>query len=348
MKRVVAFLNDNFNNIFDTFNDNIQKTCGMDLSTVILIAIAVILAVYIFKVYNDKRQVMDPIVLPNDKKYQCNCTREAEDAFEEGYDTGYVDGVNLTENMQPAEGKETFYDYEDEYIEEEDVVYDDAENEEDDNDYEEDYGARKYQEKTGSKFVKKVGGECPNLTTEVTTGGKWKGKCKKTASWYTVYRGEKDGKKFTCTGGRVSDGRGGCACDDGAGKVWNGNTKKCNCDKGKGLTWNKRVKKCVWSDGKSVETTGCPYGQKKNSSGKCECDTGKGFVWDGMRSRCVLRDTSKNTWDGACARFQVKKDGRCVCDTKNGLMWSRERGDCICNESAGWTWNPNSGKCQKK
>jgi hypothetical protein len=152
---------------------------------------------------------------------KCDCS----DAIEEGYDMGYIDGFNLTSVETPDDtmgAKETFYDYE--------------------NDDGDGHG-KKYQQRTGSKFVSPVGGQCPRYTTMVKSG-KWKGKCQRSMDWYKVYRGQSsDGKLFTCQGGRVAskDGKS-CVCDASGGKVWNGS--KCVCDKSKGLKWDSKTRRC--------------------------------------------------------------------------------------------------------
>jgi hypothetical protein len=156
-----------------------------------------------------------------------------------------------------------------------------------------DDGGKKYQEKTGSKFVRPSGGVCPKETTMVPSG-KWKGWCQRSMNWYQKYRGKdtKSGKLFTCTGGRVAVGNT-CICGDG--KIWKNG--KCVCDSSKGLKWNNSQKRCMTGGGSSggskssssgggSSSSGCKPGQiRRASDGKCVCDSSKGLKWDG--SKCA-------------------------------------------------------------
>lgn len=146
---------------------------------------------------------------------KCDCASE----IDEGYDMGYADAMNSA-----ACSRETFYDYED-------------------------TTAKKYQQRTGSKFVSSVGGQCPPRTKMVKSG-KWKGKCERDWSWYQVYRGkDTTGKLFTCTGGRIAkDGK--CMCDATGGKVMKGS--KCVCDKSKGFKWDSKTRRCRTGGGKTA------------------------------------------------------------------------------------------------
>jgi len=158
-----------------------------------------------------------------------------------------------------------------------------------------DDGGKKYQEKTGSKFVRPSGGVCPNETTMVPSG-KWKGWCQRSMNWYQKYRGKdtKSGKLFTCTGGRVAVGNT-CICGDG--KIWKNG--KCVCDSSRGLKWNNSQKRCTTGGGSSGSkspskspskntsgggSSGCKPGQvRRASDNKCVCASGT--KWNG--SKCA-------------------------------------------------------------
>ena len=154
-----------------------------------------------------------------------------------------------------------------------------------------DDGGKKYQEKTGSKFVRPSGGVCPNETTMVPSG-KWKGWCQRSMNWYQKYRGKdtKSGKLFTCTGGRVAVVNT-CICGDN--KVWKNG--KCVCDSSRGLKWNNSQKKCTAGGGSSGSkspskntsgggSSGCKPGQvRRASDNKCVCASGT--KWNG--SKCA-------------------------------------------------------------
>ncbi|AGE49206.1 hypothetical protein ATCVBr0604L_558L [Acanthocystis turfacea Chlorella virus Br0604L] len=145
----------------------------------------------------------------------CDCSNK----IDEAYDIGYADGFNLTTMAEDDDGTmETFYDYEESSAGK----------------------GKKYQKSTGSPIVKPVGGLCPKATKEITSG-KNKGKCQRTGDWYKTYRGtDEKGKAFTCTGGRVSNGKQ-CVCDESSGKQWNG--KKCMCTSD--YNWDSKRKRCI-------------------------------------------------------------------------------------------------------
>ena len=230
---------------------------------VILIAAVIALAVFWF-VTKDGESCPPPP--------KCDCS----DNVDESYYIGYIDGINGTVEEEEIVKKEPFYDYE----------------------YQE--GSKKYQDKTGSKFVKPVGGQCPQHTKKVTYG-KHKGKCQRQYSWYDTYRGtDKNGKLFTCTGGRVAK-NGYCVCDEASGKVWNGS--KCTCNSAKGMKWDSKTRRC------RSKTTG----QSAESQKHQEAEKKK------------------------CPRFQKWKDGKCQCDYANGLWWNGK--DCVCDTGKGFVWN---------
>ncbi|AGE59461.1 hypothetical protein ATCVOR07043_557L [Acanthocystis turfacea Chlorella virus OR0704.3] len=151
--------------------------------------------------------------VPVDTRSTCDCSNQ----IEESYDLGYADGFNLTTIAEDEDDTmETFYDYE----------YDKK--------------GKKTEAKTGGSVVKAVGGLCPNKTQPITSGNN-KGKCQRTGDWYKTYRGTNEkGKAFTCTGGRVSNGKA-CVCDESSGKKWNGS--KCMCTSG--FSWDKKSKQCI-------------------------------------------------------------------------------------------------------
>ncbi|AGE49174.1 hypothetical protein ATCVBr0604L_473L [Acanthocystis turfacea Chlorella virus Br0604L] len=160
----------------------------------------------------------------------CDCSNK----IDEAYDLGYSDGSNLTTIADEDDNAvETFYDYETSK----------KKSKKDENTAGK---GKKYQKSTGSPIVKQVGGLCPKDTQEITSG-KNKGKCQRTGDWYKTYRGvDEKGRAFTCTGGRVSNGKQ-CVCDTNAGYQWNGS-------------------KCVKKDG-----TKCPSGQYfDNYTAKCK------------------------------------------------------------------------------
>jgi len=222
-------------------------------------------------------------------KCVCQATKESVD---EGYDIGFIDGINAVDD-DDDDDKETFYDYE----------YD--------------KGGKKYQKRTGSKFVKKVGGQCPAHTKEVKKSGKWKGKCEKQMSWYKEYRGQDSkGKSFTCTGGRVAK-NGNCVCDGNQGKTWNGS--KCVCDKSRGLKWDSKTKRCRNKhDGRTASTPVLKYKPKPKP---------------------VSKPASQS-----CPRFQKWNGSKCECDYSQGVAWNGK--DCVCDTSKGFEWNGT--KCVNK
>ncbi|AGE48490.1 hypothetical protein PBCVAN69C_430L [Paramecium bursaria Chlorella virus AN69C] len=228
------------------------------------------------------------------KDTKCVCP-SVEEAIEEGYEIGLADGINAVDD-DDTDVTETFYDYE----------YD--------------KGGKKYEEKTGSKFVKKVGGQCPPRTKEVKSG-KHKGKCEKSMSWYKTYRGkDSSGKTFTCTGGRVSY-NGNCVCDTKSGKTWNGS--KCVCDKSRGLKWDSKTKRCRnKQDGRTASTPVLKYNPKPKPSSK----------------------PSSKPASQSCPRFQKWNGSKCECDYSQGVAWNGK--DCVCDTSKGFEWNGT--KCVNK
>jgi hypothetical protein len=237
--------------------------------TTIFFGLAILVAIVIAIMYFKKAT---PTICPSIKE-----------AVDEGYDIGYIDGINAVDD-DDTDIKETFYDYE----------YD--------------KGGKKYEKKTGSKFVKKDGGQCPPHTKEVKKG-KHEGKCEKQMSWYNTYRAKDDkGRLFTCSGGRVAKD-GNCVCDGKQGKTWNGS--KCVCDKSRGLKWDSKTKRCRNKhDGRTASTP-------------------------------VLKFNPK-----PCPRFQKWRGDRCQCDYDNGLWWDGKA--CICDTGKGWVWDGNKGKCVRK
>lgn len=223
--------------------------------------ILVVVIVGIFVLYRQR--------CPPPMPTKCDCSAQ----LDEGYDMGYVDGVNLSDVNKAKETKEGFVDFE--------------------------YGSdsKKYEQKTGSKFVSPVGGVCPRYT-QMVTGGKWKGKCRRTGDWYKAYRGKSaDGRLFTCTGGRVSNGSS-CVCDTASGKTWNGN--KCSCDNSKGLKWDSNKKRCVYTSFKGIlrqlqGSSTCKYSSRIFNNGQWVCPTGMidtGLNWgdvDGGTKQCRTR-----------------------------------------------------------
>ncbi|AGE59772.1 hypothetical protein ATCVTN60342_463L [Acanthocystis turfacea Chlorella virus TN603.4.2] len=225
----------------------------------------------------------------------CDCSNQ----IDEAYDIGYADGFNLTTVAEEDDNAvETFYDYETSK----------KKSKKDENTAGK---GKKYQKSTGSPVVKQVGGLCPKDTQEITSG-KNKGKCQRTGDWYKTYRGvDEKGRAFTCTGGRVSNGKQ-CVCDEASGKQWNG--KKCMCTSG--YDWDSKSKRCIKKgqfkdllnkvNAKKPAASGsksCPQFQKWDGS-KCVCDYAAGVNWDG--SKCVCDTNAGYQWNGSKC---VKKDG---------------------------------------
>ncbi|AGE59803.1 hypothetical protein ATCVTN60342_553L [Acanthocystis turfacea Chlorella virus TN603.4.2] len=177
----------------------------------IIIAILVVLLAATIYMWITKPSAVQ--IIPANQE-TCDCSNK----IDESYDIGYADGSNLTTMAEDDDGTmETFYDYESSAGK-----------------------GKKKEAKTGSPVVKQVGGLCPKATKEITSG-KNKGKCQRTGDWYKTYRGtDEKGKAFTCTGGRVSNGKQ-CVCDESGGKQWNG--KKCMC--ASGYNWDSKSKRCI-------------------------------------------------------------------------------------------------------
>ena len=219
-------------------------------------------------------------IIPIETQDTCDCSNK----IEEAYDLGVTDGSNLT-TIDADDTKETFYDYENTAGK-----------------------GVKYEKSTGSPVMKKVGGLCPKATKEINSG-KNKGKCERTAEWYKTYRGTtKDGKAFTCTGGRVSNGTQ-CICDEASGKYWNG--KKCMCRSDH--MWDSKSKRCL------------KKGAFKDLLNKMP--------------KPASKPASKD-----CPRFQKWDGSKCVCDYANGLNWDGSK--CVCDTNAGYQWD--GSKCVKK
>ncbi|AGE59771.1 hypothetical protein ATCVTN60342_461L [Acanthocystis turfacea Chlorella virus TN603.4.2] len=215
----------------------------------------------------------------------CDCSNK----IDEAYDLGYSDGSNLTTIAEEDDDSvETFYDYEDSSAGK----------------------GKKYQKSTGSPVVKPVGGLCPK-DTEWITSGKNKGKCQRTGNWYKTYRGvDEKGRAFTCTGGRVSNGKQ-CVCDEASGKQWNG--KKCMCTSG--YDWDSKSKQCI------------KKGQFKDALNK-------------MNAKKAPAPSSKS-----CPKYQKWDGSKCVCDYAAGLNWDPTRNECVCDTHKGYNWNAKTGKC---
>ncbi|AGE50210.1 hypothetical protein ATCVCanal1_500L [Acanthocystis turfacea Chlorella virus Canal-1] len=260
------------------------------MTTHVVIAILVfLLAVAIFLWFTKPTAVQ---IIPATAKGTCDCSNQ----IDEAYDLGYVDGFNLT-TVDADDTKETFYDYE---------TSKSKKSKKDENTAGK---GVKYQEKTGGPIVKAVGGLCPKGTQEITSG-KNKGKCSRTAEWYKTYRGKtKDGKAFTCTGGRVSNGTQ-CICDEASGKKWNG--KKCMCTGD--YSWDSKTKRCI------------KKGQFKDLLNK-------------------MPKSGSKPASHSCPKWQKWDGSKCVCDYANGLNWDPTRNECVCDTKKGYNWNAKTGKC---
>ncbi|AGE53362.1 hypothetical protein PBCVFr5L_904R [Paramecium bursaria Chlorella virus Fr5L] len=200
-----------------------------------------------------------------------------------------------------------------------------------------DDGSKKYQQKTGSKFVRPSGGVCPNETTMVPSG-KWGGWCQRSMNWYQKYRGKdsKSGKLFTCTSGRVAVGNT-CICGDG--KIWKNG--KCMCDSSRGLRWNNSEKRCTTGGGSSgggkssssgggSSSSGCKPGQiRRASDNKCVC--APGTSWDGSKCSGGSSGGGKSSSSGGgssssgCKPGQIRRasDNKCVCNPPTKWNGSR-------------------------
>jgi hypothetical protein len=250
----------------------------MHTTHVIIAILVVLLATGIFMWFTKPAAVkVVPVPMPSEK---CDCSNQ----IDEAYDLGYTDGSNMT-TIDADDAKETFYDYENTAGQ-----------------------GVKYEKSTGSAIVKKAGGLCPNATKEITSG-KNKGKCERSAEWYKTYRGtDEKGRAFTCTGGRVSNGKQ-CVCDESSGKYWNG--KKCMCRSD--YYWDSKSKKCL------------KKGQFKDMLNKMP--------------KPASKPSSKS-----CPRFQKWDGSKCVCDYAAGIMWDGK--NCVCDYGRGYQWDGKN--CVKK
>jgi hypothetical protein len=254
----------------------------MHAAHIIIIAVLVILLAATLYMWITKPAAVKIIPVTQET---CDCSNK----IDEAYDIGYADGFNLT-TVDADDAVETFYDYEESSAGK----------------------GKKIEKSTGSPVVKKVGGMCPKATQEITSG-KNKGKCQRTGDWYKTYRGtDEKGRAFTCTGGRVSNGKQ-CVCDESSGKKWNG--KKCMCTSD--YSWDSKSKRCI------------KKGQFKDMLNKMN-----------DKKAPASKPASKS-----CPRFQKWDGSKCVCDYANGLNWDPTRNECVCDTHKGYNWNAKTGKC---
>ncbi|AGE56647.1 hypothetical protein ATCVNEJV2_500L [Acanthocystis turfacea Chlorella virus NE-JV-2] len=253
---------------------------------IIIAILVVLLAMTIYMWFTKPTAVR---IIPVDTQSTCDCSNK----IDESYDLGFSDGSNLTTMAEDEDDTmETFYDYESSAGK-----------------------GKKAEKSTGSSLVKQVGGMCPKATKEITSG-KNKGKCQRTGDWYKTYRGtDEKGRAFTCTGGRVSNGKQ-CVCDEASGKKWNGS--KCMCTSG--YNWDSKSKRCI------------KKGRFKDLLNK-------------VNAKKTPASKTGSSGSKSCPQFQKWDGSKCVCDYAAGINWDPTTNRCVCDTNKGFHWN--GSKCVK-